>query len=289
MTNSINITTSDSVLIEQSLSGSKKALENLVKKHQDWIYNIAFTFLGDKDEAADLTQEVLIKIIVKLDSFNRKSSFRTWVYRIAKNHFLNMKRGKYEINATTFEQFGQGIDELPNEALSNYSYEVEEKLLVKEAKISCMKGMLLCLDREQRLIYIIGELFEFTDVVGSEIMEISKENFRVKLHRAKKQLYNFMDNKCGLINKNNPCRCARKTAGFIKMGFVDPINLHFQKNTINSIDKVIDKKIATYKGQITSEYQKLYQEHPFLQSPDKLDSIRKLLSSKIVNKTFNFD
>ena len=289
MNKSLTIKTSDSILIEQSLNGNKRALENLIKKHQDWIYNIALTIVGDKDEAGDLTQEVLIKIVVKLDSFKQKSNFRTWVYRIVKNHFLNMKRGKYEANSITFEEFGQGLDQLPNESLSNYSYEAENKLLVKEAKISCMKGMLLCLDREQRMIYIIGELFEFTDVIGSEIMEISKENFRVKLHRAKKQLYNFMDNKCGLINKNNPCRCARKTAGFIKMGFVDPINLHFQKNTITHINKVIDRKIETYKGEVTSEYQKLYQEHPFLQSPDKLESIKNLLSSKTIKETFNFD
>ena len=187
----------DSVLINQSLAGDKNALENLIKKHQDWIYNIALTFVGDKNEALDLTQEVLIKIVTKLDSFNQKSAFRTWVYRIVKNHFLNMKRGKYETNSPTFEQFGQGLSQLQDESLSDYSYDAEEKLLVKEAKISCMKGMLLCLDREQRMIYIIGELFEFTDTIGSEIMEISKENFRVKLHRAKKQLYSFMDNKCG--------------------------------------------------------------------------------------------
>ena len=286
---SFNLTTTDTVLIKQSLGGNKEALEYLIKKYQDWIYNTALTFVGDRDEAADLTQEVLIKIVTKLGSFKQESTFKTWVYRIVKNHFLNMKRGKYETNAPTFEQFGQGLDQLPNENLSDYTYEVENKILVKEAKISCMKGMLLCLDREQRMIYIIGELFEFKDTIGSEIMDMSKENFRVKLHRAKKQLYNFMDNKCGLINKSNPCRCARKTAGFIKMGFVDPINLNFQKNTIANINKVIDQKVENYNGEVISEYQKLFREHPFLQSPDKLKSIKNLLSSKIIKETFNFN
>ena len=121
-----------------------------------------------------------------------------------------------------------------------------------------MKGMLLCLDRDQRLIYIIGELFEFTDVIGSEIMEISKENFRIKLHRAKKQLYTFMDNKCGLINKANPCRCARKTAGFIKMGYVDPVRLHFQKGALAEINAVIDEKIETFSEKIIPNYQQLF-------------------------------
>ncbi|MGB0870472.1 MAG: RNA polymerase sigma factor [Flavobacteriales bacterium] len=284
-----NNSISDEVLIHDSLKGNKKALEQLIKKHQDYIFNIAFTFVGNKDEAADITQEVLIKIVTKLSSFQQKSSFKTWVYRIVKNHFLNMKRGKFEINAPSFDQFGDGLDQIPNQDLNPDGYEVENKLLVKEAKISCMKGMLLCLNREQRMIYIIGELFEFTDAIGSEIMEISKSNFRVKLHRAKQQLYNFMDNKCGLVNKQNPCRCARKTAGFIKMGFVDPVNLHFQKDTLAKINEVIDKKLDAYSGEIISEYQTLYQEHPFVKSPDQLDSIKRLLSSKTIKETFNFD
>jgi RNA polymerase sigma factor (sigma-70 family) len=289
MFNKANIKEDDIVLIGQALSGSKTALENLIKKHQNWIYNVALSMVGNNNEAADLTQEVLIKIITKLNTFKQESDFRTWMYRIVKNHFLNMERRKYEINSLTFDEFGRGFDNSLDEAFSGYSYEVEEKLLVKEAKISCMKGMLLCLNREQRMIYIIGELFEFPDSVGSEIMEISKGNFRVKLHRAKQQLYNFMDNKCGLINKKNPCRCARKTTCFIKKGYVDPIKLHFQRDTITSINKMIDKKVETYRNKVISEYQKLYQEHPFLRSPDSLQSIKKLLSSKSVMETFNFN
>lgn len=284
-----SITTTDTFLIEQATAGNKNALEFLIKKYQNWIYNTALNFTGDPDEAADLTQEILIKIVTKLSSFKLKSSFKTWVYRILKNHFLNMKRGKYESSTTSFTEFGNGLDALPDESLDKYSFEVENKILVKEAKVSCMKGMLLCLDREQRMIYIIGELFEFSDTIGSEIMEISKPNFRVKLHRAKQHLYSFMDNKCGLINTKNPCRCARKTAGFIKMGFVDPVNLHFQKETINTIEKVIDKKVNSYSNQVIPEYQKLFQEHPFLQSPEKLESIKNLLSSETIKNTFNFD
>lgn len=283
----LNENTPDEVLIKEALSGNKSALEFLIIKNQDWIFNVSLTFVGDTDEAADLTQEVLIKVITKLETFQNKSTFRTWMYRIIKNHFLNMKRGKHEVNPPTFEQFGQGLDQLPDEPVSDHFYEVEEKLLVKEAKISCMKGMLLCLDREQRLIYIIGELFEFPDSVGSEIMQVSKENFRVKLHRTKKQLYNFMDRKCGLLNKSNPCRCHRKTAGFIKIGYVDPAKLSFQKDVISEINEMVDKKVEAYSKEVLPDYLKLYQEHPFLRSPDKLESIKKLLSTKSIKETFN--
>ena len=122
--------------------------------------------------------------------------------------------------------FCKALDNTPNTDF-RASNEAEQKLNVNEAKISCMNGMLLCLDRKQRLIFLLGELFEFPDTVEAEVMEISRENFRVRLHRAKKQLYTFMNGKCGLVNKKNPCRCARKTAGFIKAGCVDPKTLQF--------------------------------------------------------------
>ena len=285
-TKSYNLKTDDVVLIEHALHGDKNALATLIKKHQDWIYNVSLNFVGDQNDASDLTQEVLIKTITKLDTFRKESSFKTWVYRIIKNHFLNMKRGKFE-NGITFEQFGQGLDQIPDESLNDYSYEIENKLLVKEAKISCMKGMLLCLDREQRLIYIIGELFGFKDTIGSEIMEITKENFRVKLHRARKQLYNFMNDKCGLINKSNPCRCAKKTAGFIKMGYVNPDNLYFQKHIVSKVDDSIKVKLDHFQNDIMGAYQKLFLEHPRVEFPDNANLLKNILHSDMVKKTFN--
>lgn len=277
--------TSDKALIEAALAGDKMALEDLIKRHQDWVFNIALAFTGDHQDAADLSQEVLIKAITKLSNFKGDSEFRTWLYRIIKNHFLNLKRNQKPV--LSFEIFAAGLDRTPDTHLPQVFQGVEKGLLVKEAKLSCMKGMLLCLTPEQRLVYIIGELLELPDTVGAEIMEISRANFRVKLHRVKKDLYSFMQEKCGLINKNNPCRCAKKTAGFIKQGYVDPVHLHFQKNTIATIDKVIGKKLAAYQDEMMGQYRDLYQSHPFLKSPDFLTSIKDLLASKSVKEIFN--
>lgn len=279
--------TSDKELIQASLAGKKSALEDLIKRHQDWVFNIALAFTGDRQDAADLSQEVLIKVITKLSKFKGNSEFRTWLYRIIKNHFLNLKRS--EKTTLSFEAFAAGLDQTPDTALPQDFHGVEQSLVVQEAKLSCMKGMLLCLTPEQRMVYIIGELLELPDTVGAEIMEISRANFRVKLHRVKKDLYSFMQEKCGLINKHNPCRCAKKTVGFIKQGYVDPIHLHFQKNTIATIDKVIGKKLEAYQEDMMEQYRALYQSHPFLKSPDLMESIKDLLASKAVKDIFDLD
>jgi hypothetical protein len=87
--------------------------------------------------------------------------------------------------------------------------------------------MLLCLDRGQRLVYVLGEIFEVGDAVGAELLEISRDNFRQRLTRARRDLHNFMNEKCGLVDPANPCRCDKKTRGFIQAGYVDPANLLF--------------------------------------------------------------
>ena len=71
------------------------------------------------------------------------------------------------------------------------------------------------------MIYIIGEMFRADHTVGSEIMEMSKANFRMKLSKARKDLINFMQNKCGLIDKANPCRCHKKVTVSIEARIIE--------------------------------------------------------------------
>ena len=79
-------------LVDQVLEGNSKALDKLVAIHQAFIYNVAWKMTHSNEYALDLTQEVLIKVVTKLSTFKRKSAFRTWLYRIVFNEFLQTKR-----------------------------------------------------------------------------------------------------------------------------------------------------------------------------------------------------
>src|SRR5687767_12016653 len=87
---------SDAVLVEQSLAGDRESLERLVLRHQAWIYNIAVRMVFDPHDAEEVTQEVLVKVVTKLGTYKGESAFRTWLYRIAANHVLSMKRRRAE-------------------------------------------------------------------------------------------------------------------------------------------------------------------------------------------------
>ena len=80
----------DAELVEQAKNGDRTALEKLVLRHQAWIYNIAVRMVFQPHDAEEVTQEVLVKVITKLSTFKGESKVRTWLYRIAANHVLNM-------------------------------------------------------------------------------------------------------------------------------------------------------------------------------------------------------
>ncbi|MEM8909671.1 MAG: RNA polymerase sigma factor, partial [Bacteroidota bacterium] len=231
----------DLQLIEAILDGSKSSLETLVLRHQHYIYNIAMKMMLSPSDAEDLTQEILIKVITKLAQFKGKSNFRTWLYRIATNHLLKAKESGLEKYIASFETYGRQLDHIKDHSLSAEET-IEKKELIKEAKLSCLSGMLLCLNRSQRMVYILGEIFEADHNIGSELLDISKANFRKRLERARKDLYQFMNQKCGLINRDNPCRCAKKTTGFIKAGWVDKEKMRYNAHYLKSIHDVLHDK-----------------------------------------------
>ena len=135
----------DEELVSKAQAGDKDALEKLVRRHQPWIFNIAIRMIWRRDLAEDATQEILIKAVTKLSTFRGLSRFRTWLYRIAVNHLLGMRKSQMEENMT-FTGLGRLLDELPNLDLPDpNSIPVELPLLVEEAGIGCMTGMLMCL------------------------------------------------------------------------------------------------------------------------------------------------
>jgi RNA polymerase sigma factor (sigma-70 family) len=151
----------DENLVVRARIGDRTALENLIERHQAWIYNIALRMLFHPQDAEDATQEVLVKVVTRLSSFEGRSTFRTWLYRIVANHLLNVRRGREELKITTFSAYGDGLDNTPDlDPPDPKGVSPDENLLVTEAMLACTSGMLLCLDREQRLAYTLGQSLE---------------------------------------------------------------------------------------------------------------------------------
>src|SRR4051812_25348230 len=159
----------------------------------------------DPSAAEDVAQEILVKMLRGIAGFEGRSSFRTWLYRMLVNHVLNLRRSQHEVASGSFDDFGRGLDAAPVLPLPDVP-QPERDLLVEEAKVGCLSAMLLCLSREQRIAYVLGNVFELSDAVAAEILEVTPETFRKRLSRARADLHAFMTGKCGLVREENPCR-----------------------------------------------------------------------------------
>lgn len=278
----------DKQLIQQILEGKKSALTILLERHQPIIYNLAWKLTANISDAEDLTQETLIKIISNLSTFKQESSFATWAYRIAKNHFLNSQKKPSAIFAANFEDLGNMLDAAPSIDISS---EVQEQKRdeIREVRLQCLSGMLLCLTKEQRMIYIIGEIFEADHTVGSEIMEVSKDNYRMKLSKARKDLYNFMQNKCGLVNKANPCRCHKKVTFATENGMVDAKNLLFNRKEYSTFKAQLETDADFLVDDSELKFAELHQDHSFKTTFDKKNFLLKILEDANWKKRLNLN
>jgi hypothetical protein len=87
-----------------------------------------------------------------------------------------------------------------------------------------------------------------------------------------------MNDKCGLVNPSNPCRCARKTRGFIAAGYVDPKNLRFASDHVQRVREVIGSKAEALSA-LHVRCGEVFREHPFYESPNLVAALRRLLAS----------
>ncbi len=264
-------------LVKQAIDGDREALNHIISFHQPFIYNVAWKMCHNPVDAQDLTQEVLIKVITKLGQFNFKSKFRTWLYRIVVNEFLQSKRRKGDTQFSDFDDYGERLDQVPNPELS-IEEEISLQELSKEMQIQCMSGMIMCLNREQRLIFILGASFGIDHILGGDIFGISSQNFRIKLHRARKDLFNYMNNKCGLVNKENPCRCPKKAKALKKMGVLDEKKMLFNIKTKTKVKDFAEENHEEALDDFTTTYTKLFQEHPV-----KEDFVKDTIINELIN------
>jgi len=254
-----------STLVAVAKEGDREALEALVRTVQRDVYNLAVRFLWHPQDAEDATQEILIRVITGLAGFEGKSNFRTWVYRIASNTLMTQGKKRMEQAAMSFEEFGEALTDGPSDAPLTAYDDVVEELLLEEVKIGCTHAMLLCLDRDHRFAYILGEILDLDHIEGAEILEITPAAFRKRLSRANHRITSFMTAHCGLIEPGNPCRCRLRINCAVERGHVRPKELCFA-NSLPQAKRFPEVLRTIRQLEDSRRVAALYRSHPELES-----------------------
>lgn len=192
---SINI--DDSVLVQRSQSGDLEAMERLILKYQGRIYNVILKISGNSDDAAELTQETFVKVIESIDKFKGRSSFYTWVFRIAVNLTLNYcqrnaKMATRSLDAEDNESDNQARQGL-KEFLSDDSAADPAVLAQRRELCDLAKQALLRLEEPQRTVMVLRDIEGMNYAEIADVLNIELGTVRSRLSRARSHLREILE------------------------------------------------------------------------------------------------
>lgn len=202
---------------QRALHGDRDALDSLVRDLQGDIYGLALRMLWNREDAEDATQEILVRVVTRLSQFEFRSRLKTWVYRVAVNYILDVKKSPVERLHLSFDQFAEDLAEGLS---SDRPMDPERSLLVEEVKIGCTLGMLQCLDRPHRIAYVLGEILDVSGPEAADALEITPDVFRKRLQHARAAIVSFTRSYCGLVSDTAACACNRRVPVALRIGRV---------------------------------------------------------------------
>lgn len=163
--------------------------------------------LAGEDAACDLTQAVFLKVSQSLDNFRGESSLATWLYRIATNlahdHGASAPVKQQKLEHLLAE--GESLDDLPDSASA-----ATDSAYIRQEMNACIREVVVGLPESYRTVLLLVEFEELTNQEAAEVLGISLETVKIRLHRARQILRRAMQNQCSFYrDERNELMCDR--------------------------------------------------------------------------------
>lgn len=167
----------DGALVSRTRAGERKAFSVLVKRHQDAVYRTCYRILGSKEDAEDAAQEAFIRAYKKLDSFQGRSAFKTWMLRLAINVSLNEHARRREAPLK---------DMLPEPTLG------PEDQAIKSEAASRLHEALRLVQSNHRAAVVLHDLEGLTYEESAASLGVPEGTVKSWVHRGRKRLKDIL-------------------------------------------------------------------------------------------------
>jgi RNA polymerase sigma factor (sigma-70 family) len=204
-------------VLRAATQGDLGAIDRLLDAIQPGIHNLAVRVLCQRDDAADATQEILLKVVTHLSGFRGEAAFTTWAWRVAHNHLMTARTRSAESPEVSLEAMAERLDaglDFAARAAQTHGepgpLTPQDKLEARQVALACTQSMLMSLDREQRLVYLLDTVFDLPSQEAAAVVGITAQAYRQRLSRARQRLHDFMRRACGLVAHDAACRCDKQ-------------------------------------------------------------------------------
>ncbi len=192
-----NIKIDDAVLVERCRQGDSAAMERLILKYQDRIYNVILRICVNTDDATELTQDTFVKIIEKIDEFEGRSSFYTWAFRIAVNLTLNYCQRNVRFKHKSLDAEGDKHNRQARRELKEFLTDESSPDPAKVAQNRELCGMvidaLMELDDAHRAVVVLRDIEGMNYARIAEVLDIELGTVKSRLSRARSNLRKIME------------------------------------------------------------------------------------------------
>jgi RNA polymerase sigma factor (sigma-70 family) len=270
------MSTEDSDLIARAIDGDKAALEEVLAQLRDPLYRLALRMVWRPADAEDATQEILIRVITRLASWRGEAGLLTWAYRIGVNYLLNLRRRTpQEASMLSFDEFRDGLAD--GLAAADYAGP-DAGILAHEVRLSCTQAVLQCLERGERIAYVLGDIFELPSPEAAWILDVTPAAYRKRLERARQRIRAFMNSTCGIVDPDSFCRCARRIDKAKSQGRINPERIVLAAHPVSASGA--DVEAAAAQLGTLHDAAAVFRAHPDYAAPrDRSDAILTLLRS----------
>lgn len=204
---------SENRLVEKLKKGDQEGFTTLYERYGKKVYNLAYKMCGNHEDADDIVQGTFMRAFTNIDGFREESGIYTWLYTIAKNLCLQLKREK-----SSFSSLDMLIHTVqPQE---NAYTAIEKQYYIDQVKEGCLLGLLRCLSFYQRMAFILNILLDVKVRDIATILDKSETATRTLLYRAKQNIRGFLCKNCHYYNPDNPCRCENLIDFSLKQGWI---------------------------------------------------------------------
>jgi RNA polymerase sigma factor (sigma-70 family) len=172
----------DEQVVSRVLSGERDIYEVIVRRHNLKLYRVARGILKDEEEIEDVMQEAYLKAFEKLHQFKGKSSFSTWLTRILINSAFARFNEQKRHHMLEIDKLSEDALVAPEEQASEPSPEMRASLR------TALESAISSLPSSYRSVFMLREMTGMTTADTAFCLDISEENVKVRLHRAKEML-----------------------------------------------------------------------------------------------------
>jgi len=180
----------DDRLIADCLKGQTAAFGELVRRYQDRLFNTVFRLVDSAEDAQDVVQEAFLHAYQSLDRFKGDSQFFTWLYRIAVNSAISLKRKQRTVVSLHVDREGQGSVPEPHDVSDLSQPDLALERADEERRI---QAALNRLSPEHRAVLILKDLEDQKYETMAEILQVPIGTIRSRLHRARLELREVLE------------------------------------------------------------------------------------------------